>query len=58
MIDIGNDLFARLADAVRAQGHIAGRHVDHLARMFSAVFKHEPPVNLDADALKVTPLSP
>ena len=58
MIDIGDDLFARLADAVGAEGDVAGRHVDHLAGMLGAVFQHEAAIDLHADALKIPPFRP
>ena len=58
MIDIGDDLFARLADPVGAEGDIARRHVGDLARMLGAVFQHEAAIDFHADALKIPPLRP
>ena len=58
MVDIGNDLLARHAGAFRAEGDVAGGHVDDLAGMLGAVLEHESAINLNANALKVPPFCP
>jgi short-subunit dehydrogenase len=56
---VGASVARRFARAGHPVGLIARnpRRLDDLARVLGAVFQHEAPVDLDPDALKVTPFS-
>ena len=57
VIEIGNHPFSDLAGYGRDHGHAAGRHVDDLAWIFPAVFKHEASEYIDLDALMTPAIS-
>ena len=51
MVEIGDHAVADIADAGRQQGQSARRHVNNLARKFTAVRQHIAAEQVDADAL-------
>ena len=56
MVEIGDNPLAGLADAVAADGDVAGRDIDDLTRMLGAVFEHESAIDFYRDALKAASL--
>ena len=56
MIEVGDDAIADRSDARAEQGKAARRHVDDLAREFTAVRQHVSSKQMHFDALKAAPI--